>query len=68
MKLGMDSKWADYAKVFVSFMLFFVSRTEVFMSMKIQIVVFLVLTPFNYVVGCHRFGGACCLHFQGISS
>jgi len=33
--------------------------------MKIQAVVFWVVTPCNTVVGYQRFGGSCCFHLQG---
>jgi len=34
------------------------------MAMKIQFVVFWVVTPCNDVVGYQRFGGSCCLHLH----
>jgi len=34
------------------------------MAIKIQFMVFWVVVPCNAVVGCHRFGGPCCLHLQ----
>jgi len=34
-------------------------------AVKIQIVVFWVVTPRSVVVGYHRFGWLCCLHLQG---
>jgi len=39
-------------------------RLEIFSTMKIQVVVFCVVTPCNWVVGHQRFGGLCCLHLQ----
>jgi len=39
-------------------------KFEVFTAMKIQVVVFRVVTPSNNVVGYQRFGGPCWLHLQ----
>jgi len=33
--------------------------------MKIQFMVFWVMTPCSDVVGYQNFGGSCCLHIQG---
>jgi hypothetical protein len=38
---------------------------EVFMVIKIQVVVFWVLTPCSVVVGYQHSRGPCCLHLQG---
>jgi hypothetical protein len=40
------------------------TRLEILM-MKIQIVVFRLMTPCSDVVEYQRFGGSCCLHLQG---
>jgi len=34
--------------------------------MKIQVVLFWIVTPCNYVAEYRRFGGPRCLHFQGV--
>jgi hypothetical protein len=34
-------------------------------AIKMQVMVFLVMTPCNAVVGYQRFEGPCCLHLQG---
>jgi len=38
-------------------------RLKVFMGMKIQVMVFWVVTLCSDVVGYQLFGGLCCLHF-----
>jgi len=38
---------------------------EIFTAVRIQTVVFWAATPSGVVVGYQRFGGPCCLHFQG---
>jgi hypothetical protein len=35
---------------------------------KIQVNLFLVVTPCSAVVGYQRFGGPCCLHLQGVTT
>jgi hypothetical protein len=39
-------------------------RFEIFTAMKIQIVIFWVVTPCSNMVGYQRFGGPCCFHLQ----
>jgi len=41
------------------------ARFEVFTAMKIRIMVFRVLTPYNNGKGDQRFGGSCCPHLHG---
>jgi hypothetical protein len=43
----------------------FDARSEVLKAMKIEVVVFWVVTPSINVVGYQSFGGPCCLHLQG---
>jgi hypothetical protein len=40
------------------------TRLEVFTAMKIQVVLFCVVTSCTDVVGYQRFGGPCCFHLQ----
>jgi len=40
------------------------SRFGVFIAVKIQVVVFWVVTPYSHAVGYQRFGGPCFLHLQ----
>jgi hypothetical protein len=41
----------------------YTERFEAFTTVKIQVDVFYVVTPWSVVVGYRRFGGPCCLHF-----
>jgi len=41
------------------------ARFEVFMEVKIQVKVFLVVTQCSVAVGYQHFGGPCCLHLHG---
>jgi hypothetical protein len=43
----------------------FSERFEVFTAVKIQIVVFWVVTPYSDVVGYQHFGGPYSLHLRG---
>jgi hypothetical protein len=38
----------------------------IFLVMKIQVVVFWVLTPFSVAIGYRRFGGPSCLHVHTV--
>jgi hypothetical protein len=40
-------------------------RWEIFMVMKVQVVIFCVMTPSNNVVGYLHFKWLCCLYLQG---
>jgi len=42
-----------------------IATSEVFTAINIQVEVFWVVTPGSVMVGYWRFGGSCCLHFQG---
>jgi hypothetical protein len=44
------------------------TRFEVFMALKIQLVVFCVLTPHSEKVGHQRLGGTHCLHLLGCNA